>query len=396
MAGSLAPATRSCHGWVRDITRRMNENSSASPAPIPVSVITGFLGSGKTTLLGKLLRHPGMADTAVIINEFGEIGLDHQLLEAAKDEPVVMSSGCLCCTVRSDLVDTLRGLWLKRVRGTIPQFKRVVIETTGLADPAPILHTLMEDPVVQAYYSLDGVITTVDALNGEWQLDAQMESVKQAAVADRIVLTKADITRPETVAGLERRLHHLNPAAPILPAVQGEIEPARLFDTGLYNPATKTVDVQGWLRAEAYGGGHDHHHDHGGDHDHSHDHDHARLDVNRHDARIRAHCLTLDEPLDWGSFSLWMGSLASHHGEKLLRVKAILNVLGEEGPVAIHGVQHMFHPPARLPAWPDADRRSKLVFITRDLSRDFLETSLAEYRAQVAKAAAMAGAAPKR
>jgi len=380
----------------------MSDTPSAGPAPIPVSVITGFLGSGKTTLLGKLLRHPGMADTAVIINEFGEIGLDHQLLEAADGEPVVMSSGCLCCTVRSDLVDTLRGLWLKRVRGTIPQFKRVVIETTGLADPAPILHTLMEDPVVQAYYSLDGVITTVDALNGEWQLDAQMESVKQAAVADRIVLTKADITPPETVAGLEHRLRHLNPAAPILPATQGEIEPARLFDTGLYNPATKTVDVQGWLRAEAYAeGGHDHPHDHehGHDHDHGHDHGHehgpghAHLDVNRHDARIRAHCITVEEPLDWESFSLWMGSLATHHGDKLLRVKAILNVQGEEGPVAIHGVQHMFHPPARLPAWPDADRRSRLVFITKDLSRDFLETSLAEYRAQVAKTAAMAGSA---
>lgn len=381
---------------------------NAGPAPIPVSVITGFLGSGKTTLLGKLLRHPGMADTAVIINEFGEIGLDHQLLEAAEGEPVVMSSGCLCCTVRNDLIDTMRGLWLKRVRGTIPQFKRLVIETTGLADPAPILHTLMEDPVVQAYYSLDGVITTVDALNGEWQLDAQMESVKQAAVADRIVLTKADITPAETVAGLKRRLHQLNPAAPILPAVQGEIDPAKLFDTGLYNPATKSIDVQGWLRAEAYGtGGHDHHHDHhhGHDHDHgyahdhdhghdhSHDHDHEPLDVNRHDARIRAHCITVDEPIDWESFSLWMGSLASHHGEKLLRVKAILNIAGEDGPVAIHGVQHMFHPPARLPAWPDADRRSKLVFITRDLSRDFLESSLAEYRAQVAKAAAMAGTA---
>ena len=373
----------------------MSDNQTASPAPIPVSLITGFLGSGKTTLLGKLLRHPGMADTAVIINEFGEIGLDHQLLEAAKDEPVVMSSGCLCCTVRSDLVDTMRGLWLKRVRGTIPQFKRVVIETTGLADPAPILHTLMEDPVIQAYYSLDGVIATVDALNGEWQLDAQMESVKQAAVADRIVLTKTDITPPEVVAGLKHRLNHLNPGAPILPAVQGEIEPAFLFDAGLYNPATKSVDVQGWLRAEAYADGHDHHHghdhDHAHGHDHDHGHDHAPLDVNRHDARIRAHCLTMDEPLDWESFSLWMGSLASYHGEKLLRVKAILNVAGEDGPVAVHGVQHMFHPPARLPAWPDADRRSKLVFITRDLDRNFLETSLAEYRAQVAKAAAMAG-----
>ncbi len=372
----------------------MSDTPSAAPAPIPVSVITGFLGSGKTTLLGKLLRHPGMSETAVIINEFGEIGLDHQLIEAADGEPVVMSSGCLCCTVRNDLVETLRGLYLKRVRGTVPEFKRVVIETTGLADPAPILHTLMEDPIVQAYFSLDAVISTVDALNGEWQLDAQMESVKQAAVADRIVLTKTDLARPEVVAGLKARLHQLNPGAPIIPAIQGEIDPALLFDAGLYNPTTKSIDVQGWLRAEAYapaheqGSGHAHGHDHGDGHDHHH-HDPAPLDVNRHDARIRAHCLLVDEPFDWDSFSLWMGSLASYHGEKLLRVKAILNIVGEEGPVAIHGVQHMFHPPARLPAWPDADRRSRLVFITKDLSREFLEKSLAEYRAQAAKSAAM-------
>lgn len=372
----------------------MNDTPSSGPAPIPVSVITGFLGSGKTTLLGKLLRHPGMGETAVIINEFGEIGLDHHLVEAAEGEVVVMQSGCLCCTVRNDIADTLRSLYIKKVRGTIPEFKRVVIETTGLADPAPVLHTLMEDPVVQAYYCLDSVIATVDAVNGEWQLDAQMESVKQAAVADRIVLTKTDLASAEVREGLERRLHGLNPAAPILVAVQGEIDPAKLFDAGLYNPATKSVDVQGWLRAEAYAGGPDHHHGHDHDHGHGHGHDHGHahepLDVNRHDHSIRAHCLTLDEPIDWDSFSLWMGSLASYHGEKLLRVKAILNVVGEEGPVAIHGVQHLFHPPARLPAWPDADRRSKVVFITRDLSREFLEKSLREYREEARKSAEMA------
>jgi G3E family GTPase len=370
----------------------MSTEPTPGPAPIPVSVITGFLGSGKTTLLGKLLRHPGMADTAVIINEFGEIGLDHQLIEAADGEPVVMSSGCLCCTVRNDLIDTLRGLYLKRVRGTIPEFRRVVIETTGLADPAPILHTLMEDPMVEAYYRLDSVVTTVDAVNGDWQLDSQMESVKQAAVADRIVLTKTDLAKPETVARLTERLRHLNPAAPILPVMQGEIEPDRLFDAGLYNPATKSVDVQGWLRAEAYGGPVQHGHDH--DHQHEHEerhadgkHDHAEhLDVNRHDSRIRAYCLTLDEVLDWESFSLWLGSLASYCGDKLLRVKAILNVTGEAGPIAVHGVQHLFHPPARLPAWPDEDRRSKLVFITRDLERKVLEESLASYRDQAKRA----------
>jgi G3E family GTPase len=329
-----------------------------------------------------------MADTAVIINEFGEIGLDHHLVEAADGEPVVMSSGCLCCTVRNDLVDTLRGLYLKRVRGVVPEFKRVVIETTGLADPAPILHTLMEDPVVETYYSLDSVVTTVDAVHGESQLDAQPESVKQAAVADRLILTKTDLASPDVVAQLQDRLHRLNPGAPLFAAIQGEIDPAQLFNAGLYNPETKSIDVQNWLRSEAiaaasepHGQKHGHEHGDGDGHGHDHEHGHAApLDVNRHDARIRAHCLILDEPLDWESFSLWLGSLASGYGDRLLRVKAILNIRGEAGPVAVHGVQHMFHPPARLPAWPDADRRSKLVFITRDIERRFLEESLAAYR----------------
>ena len=368
------------------------------PTPIPVSVLTGFLGSGKTTLLSRLLRHPGMADTAVIINEFGEIGLDHHLVEAAEGEPIVMSSGCLCCTVRNDLVDTLRGLYLKRVRGVVPEFKRVVIETTGLADPAPILHTLMEDPVVETYYSLDSVVTTVDAVHGDSQLDAQPESVKQAAVADRLVLTKSDLADAAAMERLQERLRRLNPGAPLLTAVQGEIDPAGLFNAGLYNPATKSVDVQGWLRSEAIAAAseareHAHGHGHGHAHESHHDHDHAApLDVNRHDARIRAHCLLLDEPLDWEPFSLWLGSLASGYGERLLRVKAILNIRGEPGPVAIHGVQHMFHPPARLPAWPDDDRRSKLVFITRDIERRLLEESLEAYRDHVAIAARQGGA----
>ncbi len=363
----------------------MSDIINSPPAPIPVSVLTGFLGSGKTTLLSRLLRHPAMGETAVIINEFGEIGLDHHLVEAANGEPVVMSSGCLCCTVRNDLIDTLRSLYLKRVRGTIPEFRRVVIETTGLADPAPILHTLMDDPVVETYYSLDSVVTTVDAVNGEAELDAQMESVKQAAVADRLVLTKTDLASSEAVTRLRRRLQRLNAGAPILEAVQGQIDPDRLFNAGLYNPETKSVDVQGWLRAEAYataaaGGGHAHGHEHHHDHDHDHDHGESQpLDVNRHDASIRAHCLTLDEPLDWDSFSLWLGSLASGYGERLLRIKGILNVSGQAGPVAVHGVQHLFHPPAPLPAWPDADRRSKLVFITRDIERSFLEDSLRAY-----------------
>jgi G3E family GTPase len=354
---------------------------------IPISVITGFLGSGKTTLLSRLLKHPDMADTAVLINEFGEIGLDHHLVEAVSGEMVVMDSGCLCCTIRGDLAQSLRTLYFRRVRGEIPQFKRVVIETTGLADPAPILQTLMEDPIIESYYRLDTVVTTVDAVNGKSQLDAQFESVKQAAVADRLLLTKCDIAMPETVATLKARLSTLNPGAPLFEVSHGEIEPARLFGAGLYNPATKTVDVQNWLRAEAYeqpAHDHDdhHHHDHGHDHDEGcHGHDHAAQDVNRHDDRIRATCLTFDEPIDWEAFSLWMGSLARYRGEDLLRVKGILNVAGEERPVAVHGVQHVFHPPARLPHWPSEDRRSRLVLITRDMDRAFLEESYAKYRA---------------
>ena len=358
----------------------------SDPAPefsaIPVSVLTGFLGSGKTTLLGKLLKHPGMSETAVLINEFGEVGLDHELIEKVDAETVVMSSGCLCCTIRGDLVSALRGLYFRRVRGEVPPFKRVVIETTGLADPAPILHTLMEDPILEAYFRLDSVVTTVDAVHGMNQLDTQFESVKQAAVADRIVVTKTDMAEAKDAATLETRLHKLNPAAPLLRASFGEIEPDLLFDAGLYNPKTKSADAQQWLRAEAY---EPHGHGH---HDHGHDHDHAEgvgagqdpHDKNRHDARIRATCLTLDEPIDWESFSLWLGSLARYRGEDLLRVKGILNVAGEDRPIAVHGVQHVFHPPARLPGWPSDDRRSRIVFITRDIDRKFLEESIASYR----------------
>jgi G3E family GTPase len=350
---------------------------------IPISVITGFLGSGKTTLLSRLLKHPDMADTAVLINEFGEIGLDHHLVEAVSGEMVVMDSGCLCCTIRGDLAQSLRTLYFRRVRGEIPQFRRVVIETTGLADPAPILQTLMEDPIIESYYRLDTVVTTVDAVNGASQLDAQFESVKQAAVADRLLLTKCDIATPEGIGSLKGRLKALNPGAPFYEVSHGDVAPAKLFGAGLYDPATKSVDVQNWLRAEAVEAHeHDHHHHH--DHDHAghdhHDHDHAKQDVNRHDDRISATCLTFDAPIDWEAFSLWMGSLARYRGEDLLRVKGILNVAGEERPVAVHGVQHVFHPPARLPAWPTDDRRSRLVLITRDMDRAFLEQSFAKYR----------------
>ena len=355
----------------------MSETTTSDATLIPVALLTGFLGSGKTTLLNKLINDPALKDALVLINEFGEIGLDHHLVQSVDAEMVVMSSGCLCCTIQSDLAKTLRQMALKRVRGEVPEFKRVVIETTGLADPAPIIHTLMEDPLIGAHYRLDGVISTVDAVNGDATLDRQVEAVKQAAVADRIVLTKTDLADDAARAAIAARLRALNPAAPILTAAEGEASADRLFDAGLYDPKTKSLDVQRWLNAEAYEH-HDHHgHDHGHGHGHAHHHgDQDPHDVNRHDARIKSVCLSFDEPLDWDGFALWAQSLAAYRGEDMLRLKAIVNVKGNDKPVVVHGVQHQFHPPAELPAWPSDDRRSRIVVIARDMSREMLEDSL--------------------
>ena len=348
------------------------------PAPIPLTLLTGFLGSGKTTLLNTLLKDPALAGTAVIINEFGEVGLDHLLVEYVSDNMMLLQSGCLCCTMRGDLIDALETL-LRDLDNRRCTFNRVLLETTGLADPAPVLHTAMAHPYLVMRYRLDGVVTTVDAINGAATLDAHPEAVKQAAVADRLVLTKTDlIDTPERGAARDKlltRLRALNPAAPILDAAQGEATPAALLSAGLYDPARKIPDVKTWLAAEAYAeAGHEHGHTHG------HDHGHHR-DPNRHDDRIRAFSLTSDKPIPGGTLEMFLELLRATHGPNLLRMKGIVNVAEmPDTPVVIHGVQHVFHPTATLPRWPDDDYRSRLVFIVRDIKpqtiRDLFEAFL--------------------
>jgi G3E family GTPase len=342
---------------------------AAKPEPIPLTVLTGFLGAGKTTLLNRLLRHPELRDTAVLINEFGEIGLDHLLVERLDGDTVLLNAGCLCCTVRGDLVRALRDLAMRIEQGHA--IRRVVVETTGLADPAPILQTLMSDPLVLYRYRLDGVVTLIDAATGMATLDSQPEAVKQAAVADRLVLTKTDLSTPEQVSALWARLRGLNPGAPLLNALHGEIAPAELLDCGLYDATRKHPDVTRWLDAEAY---------------HAHDHGHHHHDVSRHDARIHSFCLTFDEPLPWDGLATWLEVLTMTRGESVLRIKGILNLIGRDKPIAIHGVQHLFHPPVQLAAWPEGDdRRSRIVFILRDLDRATVEKGLKAF-AESAKA----------
>jgi len=347
-------------------------NPPIPDAPIPVSLLTGFLGSGKTTLLNHLITQPEMKDTLVIINEFGEIGLDHLLVAHSQDETVVeMSSGCLCCTIRGDLKKTLKDITWRFAEGGRRKFNRVVIETTGLASPVPILHTLMTDSFIAERYRLDGVITTVDAVNGMATLDNHLEAVQQAAVADRLLLTKSDLADAATLASLQACLRTLNPGAPQRLPQQGQIAAAELLDAGLFRPGEKTPDVARWLNDEAFADDAHAHHAHGHEHhghDHAH-HDHHHHDVNRHDDHIRAFCFTFDDPIEPALFDEWLSLLVGFKGPNILRIKGILNLQGEPLPTVIHGVQHIFHPTVTLPAWPSQDRRSRIVFITRDIER---------------------------
>jgi G3E family GTPase len=328
---------------------------------IPVSVITGFLGSGKTTLLARLLRDPAMARTAVIINEFGAVGLDHELVETSDESFIQLSNGCLCCNVRSDLVLTLGDLAARRAAGTVPQFERVVVETTGLADPAPILHALMTDGALCEVYVLDGVITTVDAVTGLATLDRHPESLRQAAVADRIIVTKTDVPEAQSAA-LRARLAQINPGAPVLEVIGGVVAPAALFDCGFYDAAGKHPDVQTWLAHEAHG--HSLHH---------------------HQDGITSFCVVRDSPLHAVTLPLLLSALAENCGADLLRMKGIVNVVEEpDRPAVIHGVQHVYHAPVWLAHWPSADKRTRMVFIGRNIRESWVRALIDLIDAEVA------------
>jgi G3E family GTPase len=352
------------------------------PPPSPLTVITGFLGAGKTSLLNSLVKDPALADTLVIINEFGEIGLDHLLVEKSGDGMLVMTSGCLCCSIRGDLITTLEDVLRRRDNGRITPFNRVIIETTGLADPAPVLHTIMYHPYLMLRFRLDGVVTLVDAVNGAATLDAHEEAVKQVAMADRIVMAKTDLLIGEagaqTLRELRERLVRLNPGAPLLDTAKGEASAASLLDAGLYDPQSKTIDVRKWLNAEAFEPAPDRHDTAGsepaGRRHHHHEHGHAHQDVSRHDARIRAFCMRDEAPIAPAAFDLFLELLRNAHGPRLLRVKGIVALEDDPArPVVIHGVQHIFHPPARLAAWPDEDHATRIVFILSDMEPAFVD-----------------------
>jgi G3E family GTPase len=337
----------------------MNPYRDPLAGKLPVTLVTGFLGSGKTTLISRLVTHPGMNRAAVIINEIGEIGIDHDLVTMSSENVTLLANGCLCCTVRTDLQETLRELFGQRRAGRIADFDRVVVETTGLADPAPVLQTLVSDTLLAAQYRLDGVVTLVDAINGPGQIDQQPEAEKQIALADRILVTKSDLAAPDDIAALSERIGAINGQASIALVVMGEIDPADITGLGLGSTRAGLATLR-FLgedlncdtgEPERYLG--------------------TRFKA-RHDSKVGTLALRFDTPFTWQAFSAAMELLTSMRGPDMLRVKGIVNVAG--APVVVQCVQHIFHPPAHLDRWPSADTGTRLVFITRNISAEAIRS----------------------
>ncbi len=321
----------------------------------PVILLTGFLGSGKTTLLRRMLADPALADAAVLINEFGDVGLDHHLVETIDETMVLLPSGCICCTVRGELVDALKDLHSRRERGLIPPFSRVVIESTGLADPFPTLSTIKADPVLRHHFTSGCVITTVDAVNGSTQLDTYVESNRQAAIADWLVVTKTDLVDRESVDALKMRLGRLNPDAGVLDGNDEALPFTRLVGTLEMTRAGALQSPSGFYCEDSRSL--------------------VTAQGAAHSAVFRSFSMTIDHPVDWTAFGLWLTMLINRHGDRVLRIKGILNISGEDRPVAIHGVQHLIHSPVHMNDWPSQDRRSHIVFIVDNLDAEMVKRS---------------------
>ncbi len=321
---------------------------------IPVSLLTGFLGSGKTTLINALVRRAGWADTAVVVNELGEIGLDHLLIESSDDNIVLLDSGCLCCALQGGLKETLADLFVRRVKGTVPRFTRVIVETTGIADPGPIANSLVADALVKAEFRLATIATTVDAKHGEHAIDTEPEALRQIALADVLLVTKTDLAERTAIDRLDARFANVNPLAVRVVATKGDIEPALLFAPGASLFAEKGSERGLWTAGRYTLLGSDHRNG------------------------VESASMILEGPTTWAGLATWTSLISTQFGDTLLRVKGIIEIndAGYHGPVAIHGIGRYFHPPERLVRWPSDDHRSRLVCIGRKLNQALLTKTL--------------------